>query len=47
MSASESQKELKIVSDQKTSLNFSGFLAEAVLKILKDTKMMRTNQRNF
>ena len=36
MSASESQKELKIVNDQKTSLNFSGFLAEAVLKILKD-----------
>ncbi len=36
MSASKSQKELKIVDDQETSLNFSGFLAEAVLKILKD-----------
>jgi len=36
ISASESQKELKIVDDQTTSLNFSGFLAEAVLKILKD-----------
>ena len=33
ISASESQKELKIVDDQTTSLNFSGFLAEAVLKI--------------
>jgi dTDP-4-dehydrorhamnose reductase len=32
--ASEMQDELKIVSDQKTSLNFSGFLADAVLKIL-------------
>ena len=30
MSASESKKELKIVDDQATSLNFSGFLAEAV-----------------
>ena len=38
MSASESQKELKIVDDQATSLNFSGFLAEAVLKILKDNE---------
>lgn len=36
ISASESQKELKIVDDQTTSLNFSGFLAEAVLNILKD-----------
>ena len=36
ISASKSQKELKIVDDQITSLNFSGFLAEAVLKILKD-----------
>ena len=36
MSASENQKDLKIVYDQATSLNFSGFLAEAVLKILKD-----------
>ena len=36
MSASKSQKELKIVDDQATSLNFSGFLAEAILKILKD-----------
>ena len=36
MSASKSQKELKIVNDQATSLNFSGFLAEAILKILKD-----------
>ena len=38
ISASESQKELKIVDDQTTSLNFAGFLAEAVLKILKDIK---------
>ncbi len=38
LSASESQKELKIVDDQATSLNFSGFLAEAVLKILKDNE---------
>ena len=36
ISASESQNELKIVDDQTTSLNFSGFLAEAILKILKD-----------
>jgi len=34
ISASEIQDELKIVSDQKTSLNFSGFLADAVLKII-------------
>ena len=34
--ASENQKELKIVDDQTTSVNFSGFLAEAVLKILKE-----------
>ena len=39
IAASESQKELKIVDDQKTSLNFSGFLAEAVLKILKDNEI--------
>ncbi len=38
LSASENQKELKIVDDQATSLNFSGFLAEAVLKILKDNE---------
>ena len=38
LSASESKKELKIVDDQATSLNFSGFLAEAVLKILKDNE---------
>ena len=38
LSASESKKELKIVDDQATSLNFSGFLAEAVLKILKDNQ---------
>ncbi len=38
ISASQSQKELKIVDDQSTSLNFSGFLAEAVLKILKDNE---------
>ena len=38
LSASKSQKELKIVDDQATSLNFSGFLAEAVLKILKDNE---------
>ena len=36
ISASKSQNELKIVDDQTTSLNFSGFLAEAILKILKD-----------
>ena len=36
ISASESQNELKIVDDQTTSLNFSGFLAEAILKILRD-----------
>jgi len=36
ISASESQNELKIVDDQTTSLNFSGFLAEAISKILKD-----------
>ena len=36
ISASKSQDELKIVDDQTTSLNFSGFLAEAILKILKD-----------
>ena len=38
ISASESQKELKIVNDQITSLNFSVFLAEAVLKILKENE---------
>ena len=38
LSASKSQKELKIVDDQATSLNFSGFLAKAVLKILKDNE---------
>jgi len=38
MSAAESQKELKIVDDQITSINFSGFLADAVLKILKDNE---------
>ena len=38
LSASKSQKELKIVDDQETSLNFSGFLAKAVLKILKDNE---------
>lgn len=38
ISASKSQKELKIVDDQTTSLNFSGFLAEAILKILKDNE---------
>ena len=38
ISASESQQELKIVNDQTTSLNFSGFLAEAILKILKDNE---------
>ena len=38
MSASESQKELKIVDDQTTSLNFSDFLAGAILKILKDNE---------
>ena len=38
LSASESQQELKIVNDQTTSLNFSGFLADAVLKILIDNE---------
>ncbi len=38
ISASESQQELKIVNDQTTSLNFSGFLADAVLKILIDNE---------
>ena len=38
ISAAENQKELKIVDDQTTSVNFSGFLAEAVLKILKDNE---------
>ena len=38
ISAAESQKELKIVNDQITSLNFSVFLAEAVLKILKENE---------
>tara|TARA_B100000902_G_scaffold397740_1_gene462404 strand:- start:287 stop:1207 length:921 start_codon:yes stop_codon:yes gene_type:complete len=38
ISASESKKELKIVNDQTTSLNFSVSLAEAVLKILKENE---------
>ena len=38
IAASESQPELKIVDDQTTSLNFSVFLAEAILKILKDNE---------
>ncbi len=47
ISASESQQELKIVNDQKTSLNFSGFLADAVLKIIKDNENEEDNPKGI
>ena len=43
MLAAETQKELKIVDDQITSLNHSDFLAEAINKILSSFEMEKEN----
>tara|TARA_B100001121_G_scaffold39447_1_gene33744 strand:- start:1545 stop:2447 length:903 start_codon:yes stop_codon:yes gene_type:complete len=43
MLAAETQKELRIVDDQVTSLNHSNFIAEAIYKILSSVKTERVN----